>query len=85
MPKCALFFIHYIIFQGQRSQGLTGLAIALCEHGTLTSTQSVISIIGPSIITAATSLLQTFNQAQNKISIIIIVHQHLCTVAVTGL
>ena len=38
-PKCTLFSIEYFIFQGQRSQGLTGLATALSEHrdGQLTS------------------------------------------------
>ena len=38
-PKCTLFFIQYFIFQGQRSQGITGLATAPSEHrdGQLTS------------------------------------------------
>ena len=38
-PKCTLFSIQYFIFQGQRSQGLTGLATAPSEHrdGQLTS------------------------------------------------
>ena len=38
-PKCTLFSIQCFIFQGQRSQGLTGLAMAPCEHrgGQLTS------------------------------------------------
>ena len=37
--KCTLFSIQYFIFQGQRSQGLTGLATAPSEHrdGQLTS------------------------------------------------
>ena len=30
--KCTLFSIQYFIFQGQRSQALTGLATAHCEH-----------------------------------------------------
>ena len=38
-PKCTLLSIRCFIFQGQRSQGLTGLAMAPCEHrgGQLTS------------------------------------------------
>ena len=38
-PKCTLFSLQYFIFQGQRSQGLTGLATAPSEHrdGQLTS------------------------------------------------
>ena len=32
MPKCTLFSIQCFIFQGQRSQGLTGLSMAPCEH-----------------------------------------------------
>ena len=31
-PKCTLFSIQCFIFQGQRSQVLTGLATAHCEH-----------------------------------------------------
>ena len=31
-PKCTLFSIQCFIFQGQRSQALTGLATAHCEH-----------------------------------------------------
>ena len=31
-PKCTLFSIQCFIFQGQRSQGLNGLATAHCEH-----------------------------------------------------
>ena len=38
-PLCTLFSIQYFIIQGQRSQGLTGLATAPSEHldGQLTS------------------------------------------------
>ena len=38
-PKCTLYSIQCFIFQGQRSQGLNGLATAHCEHrwGQLTS------------------------------------------------
>ena len=38
-PKCTLFSIQCFIFQGQRSQGLNGLATAHCEYrwGQLTS------------------------------------------------
>ena len=38
-PKCTLFCKQYFIIQGQRSQGLTGLATAPSEHrdGQLTS------------------------------------------------
>ena len=38
-PKCTLFSKQYFIIQGQRSQGLTGLATAPSEHrdGQLTS------------------------------------------------
>ena len=32
VPKCTLFSIQCFIFQGQRSQGLTGLTMAPCEH-----------------------------------------------------
>ena len=31
-PKCTLFSIQCFIIQGQRSQELTGLATAHCEH-----------------------------------------------------
>ena len=31
-PKCTLFSIQCFIFQGQRSQALTGLITAHCEH-----------------------------------------------------
>ena len=31
-PNCTLFSIQCFIFQGKRSQGLTGLATAPCEH-----------------------------------------------------
>ena len=31
-PKCTLYSIQCFIFQGQRSQGLNGLATAHCEH-----------------------------------------------------
>ena len=38
-PKCTLFSMQCFIFQGQRSQGLTGLATGPCGHreGQLTS------------------------------------------------